>query len=52
MKNKKSLTKKTSFKSVAELKKHLKKADPETYAHAVKMGWEKMFEDLYKEYSK
>ena len=52
MKKIKLLTEKNRFKSVAELKKHLKKADPDAYAHAVKMGWEKMFEDLYKEYSK
>lgn len=47
MKKASTPTVKNRFKTTAELKMFLKKAEPELYAYVIKMGWEKMFLELY-----
>lgn len=40
-------TVKNRFKTTAELKIFLKKTEPELYSYVIKMGWGKMFHELY-----
>lgn len=47
MKKANTPTVKNRFKTTAELKMFLKKTEPELYFYVIKMGWEKMFHELY-----
>ena len=47
MKKANTPTVKNRFKTSAELKVFLKKTEPELYSYVIKMGWEKMFQELY-----